>query len=93
MKLNSKNIFIPAVTALFLSACGGGSESSFKNAQTIQDLELDIPVRVYEGDTLTKNDENTTINVSHEIENDIKIVTLLSGSATLLRGELYELAQ
>lgn len=77
--------------AMFLIACGDGSRASFEKTQTSIELQLNEPVSVYAGDKVQPEDENTTIKVTHEAIANTKTVTLLSGSATLLRGD-YVLA-
>lgn len=83
--LNIKNLLLSISAALILSACGGdGSEGSLENDSIV--LELNEPILVYAGDSLEKSSEDTTVNIVHDLTNDTKTVTLLTGSATLIRG-------
>lgn len=49
-------------------------------------------VEVHEGDSIVKNSEDTVIEIEHTLEDDKKVVTLISGSATLIKGD-YELQE
>ena len=83
------HIAISLTTALFLSACGGESSAAFEQTQETITLQKGIAQEVNKGDKLIKEDDDTTIKVVHELGNDIKSVTLLIGSARLIRGN-YE---
>lgn len=81
---------IPFIAMSFI-ACSDQSSGSFEKTQASIELQADEPVAVYTGDTLVKNEEDTTIKIRHEATQNTKTVTLLTGSATLLRGD-YELS-
>jgi len=55
-------------------------------SQTVS-LEIGVPVEVFSGDQLQPNNAETRIRVAHTL-NSTKLVTLLSGSADLIRGNV-----
>ena len=83
-------ILISTLTALILSACGGGgSDASFSEAQTkdyIVDCNTTTPVytQIDEGDTLVK-EGSATVEIIHDSNNDKQVCTL-SGIAYLIKG-------
>jgi len=83
----SKSSIILTIAALFFSACN--SESKFENTQEVITLETGVPQEVFRGDEIINNEDNTTIRLSHTYGSDKKMVTLLTGSATLIKGN-YE---
>lgn len=89
MKKYMKQLTLLSLLPLAFTACGGG-EASFEQAGTVVVLEQNVPISVNPGDTLTQTSDDTRISVTHDITNDTKEVTLLAGSAELLRGD-YEI--
>ena len=79
-------LIISSITlALFLSACGGGSDASFSNSE----VQIDIPTcEMYEniitGDTIIQKENNTSIKTVFDINGTKKVCTL-NGSAYILR--------
>jgi|FLOH01.1.fsa_nt_gi hypothetical protein len=72
------------VTIFTFTACsGGGGSSSVVDATP---LVIGEEITVEAGDQL-QTDENTVINVVHEVDSTTKKVTLLSGTATLIKGD------
>ena len=66
--------------------CSGDGDASFEDE--IQSLKLSIgqEMIVLEGDKVITG-EDTVINIVHEIDSSTKKVTLLSGTAELLKGD------
>jgi len=62
------------------------SSSSSSSVPTSNRMEIGKPYNVYTGDTINILSDDTVINVVHTLDNDIKVVTLISGNADLLRG-------
>jgi hypothetical protein len=75
------------ITALALAGCGGGGNAGGDAAPVGISLAIGVPVTVFPGDQLEPSSSNTRINVVHNINNNTKQVTLLEGSANLLRGD------
>jgi hypothetical protein len=65
------------------------ASSSSSIAQTKEMLKLNTPTTVYSGDILNVLSSDTVIEVTHTIDNNSKVIVLLSGSAELLRGDYY----
>ena len=82
-------LLLSIILTLLLSACGSGSSASFEQVNETIQLEIGVAQEVSTGDKLIEEEDNTTIKVVHELNNDIKSVTLLTGSAKLIRGN-YE---
>ena len=83
---NIVKIILATTLFMFIGCSGGG-----KSTQTSEAIPLAVgeEVVVQEGDKLITN-EDTVINVVHEVDSPIKRVTLVSGTAELLRGD-YEI--
>jgi len=84
-----QSLTITALTLLLLAGCGEkGNENALEETpqDSIVTLNTGDSSQVLEGDLLEPNDENTRIQVEHTLEDDTKHVTILEGSATLLRG-------
>ena len=74
---------------LLLAGCGEESNKSvFKDSQTdgIYTLSKGDQSEILPGDKLEPTDDATEIEVIHTLDDDTKHVTILEGSATLLRG-------
>ena len=74
-----------AMTALTLGlgGCCGGSSENDRNRQ----MMIDVPYPVTDTDRLVVTSlEPAEIRVQHTLDPDLRTVTLLSGSAELLRG-------
>ena len=84
---NSIKYTLASITAIVLGACSGGAGFSGDEEQVEVNLVIGEPVEVQKGDTLSPANEDTEINVEHIIGEDIKIVTLLAGKATLVYGD------
>ena len=97
--MKRKYIIQGTLTLLILAsftACGGGSDdASFKNSETMIDIDtnctvsptqtdIDTYIPVYSGDVIVKDDDNTTISIYHDI-NNTKKVCLVSGLAHIIR--------
>lgn len=73
--------------ALSLAACSGGGEFEAEPVTgTSEILVLNDEVEVFPGDTVSDPSGNAEIRVRHEASSDRKFVTLLSGSAELVRS-------
>lgn len=76
---------------LGLTACsdgGGGSRDSA--VATVEILNTGDTAEVFEGDELEKTTDEARIEVRHEEDGNRKYVTVLSGTAELVRGDYYE---
>jgi len=79
------------VTLIVTLFTGCGEESNkyvFGDTSTGAAITMNIgdTSQVLEGDVLEPNSASTRIEVEHIIDDGTKYVTILSGSATLLRG-------
>jgi len=81
---NILSILLLAITIMFIG-CSDGS-ASFEGASEELELIIGEEMSVQEGDQLL-TEEGTVINVVHEVDSPIKKVTLLSGTAKLIRGD------
>ena len=63
-----------------------GCEGKFEESTTTTAMSVNEIYTVYPGDELVP-DGSSEIRVIHTLSNDTKEVTLISGSATLLRGD------
>lgn len=90
-----KSTIILSIITLSMTACGGGSDASFSNAQkkidiniscitTPSSLDIDSYITLISADTIVKAEDNTTIKTYHDV-NENKKVCLVSGSAYILR--------
>ena len=86
-----KSIIIMAsvIAALTFFGCSGNDGALFEGDSKTVSLNIGEEMLVSEGDKLQAG-EDTVINVIHEVDNPIKKVTLLSGTAELIRGD-YEI--
>jgi hypothetical protein len=100
--LNKKNMIKIATLSLLtlatlsFTACGGGSDdASFKNSETMIDIDvnctvapnqatIDTYIPVYSGDVIVKDDENTSVSIYHDI-NGTKKICLEYGNAHIIR--------
>jgi ABC-type methionine transport system permease subunit len=96
MRLNILTLTVVVISALLLSACGGGGggDASFSNGTTIVQVDVNCTgatvaaiatyISLNSGDTVVKNDNNTSIKIYHDV-NGTKKVCLVSGSAHIVR--------
>ena len=101
--LNKKNMIkiaslsLLTLATLSFTACGGGSDdASFKNSETMIDIDvnctvgtqtqttIDTYIPVYSGDVIVKDDENTSVSIYHDI-NGTKKICLEYGNAHIIR--------
>jgi hypothetical protein len=87
-----KMIKLLVLSGLLLALFSGCGESSNKHVFGNSSTDAAITInagdtnQILEGDVLEPNSASTRIEVEHIIDDDTKYVTVLSGSATLLRG-------
>lgn len=80
-----------AASILVLAACSdsGGSGSS-QGTPEVETLQTGDTAEVFEGDELEHTSDDTRVQVRHEEDTDRKFVTILSGTAELIRGDAYQ---
>ena len=87
-----KTIQTLSITSLLLLLLAGCGEDQNKHVfgenanDSITVMNVGDSSEVLEGDTLEPNTADTKIKVEHIIDDNTKYVTILSGTATLLRG-------
>lgn len=90
---NIRNIIVLATTIFFIG-CGDGGASFDGETPKVQNEESPLvigeEIAVQSGDTIVPKDDSTEIRINHVLGDTIKHVTLLSGSATLIKGS-YEI--
>ena len=72
---------------VLLSACGGDFDEEPSSTRLF--LQQGDEVEVFRGDELTRPSEDSRIAVRHEQQGDRKFVTVLAGTAELVRGNYY----
>lgn len=72
---------------VLLSACGGDFDEEQSSTRLF--LQPGDEVEVFRGDELTSPSEESKIAVRHEQQGDRKFVTILVGTAELVRGDYY----
>jgi len=84
-----KSFLFFCIALLILTGCSDSSSHTDQNntQDTITTLFAGESAMVYEGDKLLPESTDTYIRVVHNIDDNTKTVNILSGSATLLRGE------
>ena len=65
---------------------GCNGDASFENEMESITLSIGKEVDVQEGDKIITG-EDTVINVVHEVDSSTKKVTLISGTAELIKGD------
>ena len=70
--------------ALLLAGCGHDSKSSSVEKVSMVQGEA---LSVYPGDSIAPGSDETRISIRHEVGEEVKSITLLQGSADLLRGD------
>lgn len=75
---------------LLLAACSDSGGSSGSDSQEVEALQAGDTVEVFEGDQLEQTSDDARVQVRHEEGTDRKFVTILAGSAELVRGDFYE---
>ena len=86
-KIQTLTLF--ALLATLFIGCGEESnEHVFGDTSTDAAITMNVgdEQQILAGDVLEPNDASTRIEVEHIIDDDTKYVTIVSGSATLLRG-------
>jgi len=97
--LNKKNIIKVAMLSLLtlgFSACGGGSDASFENSETIIPVTIDCVttpdsndiatyITLSSGDVIVKDDDNTSVSIYHDI-NGTKKICLEYGVAHIVKN-------
>ena len=79
-------LFTIPLIALLFSACGGSGDGQFDTGEQ----KIDVPVcvdsnlTIVQNDLLVKDDANTTVTISHDV-NGTKTVCVLTGSAHIIR--------
>jgi hypothetical protein len=85
-----KNLWIVVIVAagmLLFSGC----EGKFEDKVSAESMELNTAYTVYPGDEVVP-DGPVEFSVKHTLSDDVKTITIVSGSAILLRGD-YVLKQ
>lgn len=77
-------ITLIAAAMLFVGCSGGGGGGGSNANETA--LIIGEEILIEEGDKLLA-ENNAEINVVHEVDNTTKKVTLISGTATLIKGD------
>ena len=80
---------LTTLSLLLLAGCGESSNKSVFGdtaADGVYTMNAGDTSQVMPGDILEPNDANTRIEVEHILDDDTKYVTIIEGSATLLRG-------
>lgn len=81
-----KRTMATGVAGVLLALAGCGSGSNDKKQESVA-MVIGEEVAVYPGDTVAPEGEETRISIRHEVGEEVKRVTLLEGSAQLLRGD------
>jgi len=88
MRRQLRNISLSTLLLLLVAGCGESSNKSvFGESDAIVSLYAGQEQQIQDGDRLVPDDANTKIRVRHVLDDDTKYVTILEGSATLLRGQ------
>ena len=82
---NRINILLIVTAMIMFIGCGSG-DASFQGQNEEIEVMIGEEIVVNSGDKLITQ-EDTTIRVIHEVDSTYKRVTLLSGTATLIRGD------
>jgi hypothetical protein len=71
----------------------GAKFANIANSTELQvELQVGVAEEVHSGDEIISESEDAVIELSHAFKDDIKTVTLISGSASLIKGN-YEFTQ
>lgn len=83
-----KLLTITSLVVLLLAGCDKGNENVLEDTSTdgVYTLNAGERSQVLKGDIIEPNSADTRIEIEHIIDDDNKFVTVLEGSATLLRG-------
>lgn len=76
-----ESIIILSLTAL-LAACSSGGSVGEESAKHVAGEKISLS----SGDKIIKNEENTSVEISHKLEAGQKELTVLSGSISLVKG-------
>lgn len=89
MRRQLQTISLCALLLLLVAGCGENSNKSVfgtnKDGEIISMFEGET-TQVQEGDKLVPDNAKTRVKVEHILDDNTKYITILSGSATLLRG-------
>ena len=93
LKINTPIGLTLMLGTIFLTGCGGGGNTS--NSAPSTDYCLDVltinkTCEVQSGDTIIPSSNQTRILVQHHYNDNSRYVTLLSGSASLIKNALKE---
>jgi len=82
-----KKLAILLVTALFLIACGSNDSTSHPTPPPSSDVDMELSkaYTLLPGDSIIKNDESARLEIQHIDGQAESTVTLLEGSATIIR--------
>lgn len=82
-------LLLTLLAAVLLAGCGGSSGGGSPDRSSGREVILTQgeETEVQPGDEVTAEEEGTRIEVRHLLEDNRKTVTLLAGSAHLLRAE------
>ena len=77
-----------ALSILLLAGCEQNNKSVFgtDTGDAIISMYQGETTQIQKGDKLVPDNANTRVKVEHILDHDTKYVTILEGSATLLRG-------
>jgi uncharacterized lipoprotein YehR (DUF1307 family) len=79
---------ISLLAVITFTACGGGGSSqAYYEAGEVVNMEVNTTYSVNPSDKVIPLTQDTVIDVVHTIDNNTKEVTLISGSAELIRGD------
>ena len=84
-----KQLSITSLFILLLAGCGEDHNKSVfgdSNTDAVITMSVGQSSEVLAGDIIEPNTASTRIQIDHVIDDDTKYVTILEGSATLLRG-------
>ena len=80
-----KNFIILLTTGILLVGCGNSSSSSTSTPSRNINMELAKPYTLFEGDKIIRDSEDSQLQIEHKDYTKQSTVTLLAGSATIIR--------
>ncbi len=91
-------IALPLIGSLFIG-CGGGSGGDVKSSSSSsssvassvvseirENLKIGEAITVNSGDKLYKVADDSEISITHDLDNDVRTVTLLNGEVYIVRA-------
>ena len=78
------------LAVMVISGCGSEGDFEMQEKKTTLEANPEKELQVNPGDSLIPAGEDTKIRVSHDYSTDTKHVTILSGSAELIRGDYVQ---